>query len=89
MTTPRKPRPPKPKPVWQKKLCSVYEIAQLMGVSKGRVSQYADAAWFPKPVDNIQSGRIWSYPEVVKAWTAHRSELERHRPPTGYAEDQS
>lgn len=68
-------------PNWNKKFCSVYEIAQLMGVTKGRVSQYTNDPWFPKPIDTLRTGRIWSYPQVVAAWTAHKASQTRHRPP--------
>lgn len=72
---------------WQQNLCSVSEIARLMGVSKGRVSQYTAAKWFPKHLDKLDCGRVWWYPDVLSAWTAHKAKMERHRPPTGYAAD--
>lgn len=72
---------------WQGILCSVYEIVRLTGVSKGRVSQYTNAGWFPAPVDKLGVGRVWNYPEVVAAWEAHKASLVRHRPPADYATD--
>lgn len=74
-------------PAWQQKLCSVFEIARLMGVSKGRVSQYTNAKWFPAHVDKLGVGRIWDYAEVVAAWEAHKASTARHRPPADFAAD--
>lgn len=70
---------------WKQKLCGVYEIVQLTGVSKGRVSQYTNARWFPKPLDHLGMGRVWDYKQVVAAWEKHKIGLERHRPPTSFA----
>ena len=67
--------------------CGVYEIARYFGVSKGRVSQYAEASWFPKPSSTLKMGRVWKSAQVKSAWLKHKTQMERHRPPTGYAAD--
>lgn len=54
---------------WKGQFCGVYEIAKFANVSKAQIAHWNREEWFPKPIDEPQMGRIWSYPEVVKALT--------------------
>lgn len=48
-------------------LVAAYEIAQMLGVSRQRVSQLATSTGFPEPVAVLGVGRIWLREDVV-AW---------------------
>lgn len=47
------------------------EIAQLLGVSRQRVSQLTKRRDFPKPVAVLAMGQIWDADEV-RVWAARR-----------------
>jgi predicted DNA-binding transcriptional regulator AlpA len=49
------------------------EVAQLLGVSKQRAHQMADAPGFPAPAHHDSRGRFWDRREVerwAKVWRA-------------------
>ncbi len=47
------------------------EVAALLGVSRQRVLQLAEADGFPKPVAVLTMGKVWYAPEVAE-WLANR-----------------
>ena len=54
----------------QEELMGPAEVAQLLGVSQGRVSQLVrDYEDFPKPVADLAIGRVWKRSDV-EAWIA-------------------
>jgi len=56
--------------VVQDELMGPAEIAQLLGVTQGRVSQLArDYDDFPAPVAELAIGRVWKRSDV-EAWVA-------------------
>ena len=48
-------------------LVGVYEIAEMLGVTRQRIDQLSRAADFPAPEATLQSGRIWKR-EDVETW---------------------
>lgn len=48
-------------------LMGVAEIAQLLGVSRQRVTQLAKAEGFPRPVASLAAGPVWESADV-EAW---------------------
>ena len=58
------------------KTVRIIEIAELLGVSKQRAHQIADAPGFPVPVAEDARGRLWDRREV-KAWA---KEWRREKP---------
>jgi len=53
------------------RLAGVREVAELLGVSRQRVSQLAEKPDFPKPLDRIAAGPVWRLADV-KAWAKGR-----------------
>ncbi len=64
-------------------LVGMAEIAEMLGVSRQRVSQlietYAD---FPKPEVELTGGRVWSR-NAIESWVASHPEREPGRPEAG------
>lgn len=48
-------------------LVAAHEIAQMLGVSRQRVSQLATSEGFPTPAANLTVGRIWLR-EDIEDW---------------------
>jgi hypothetical protein len=48
------------------KLAGLAEVAQLLGVSKRTALTYTGRSDFPKPLERLASGPIWSTPDVLK-----------------------
>jgi len=69
--------------IGEMELVGVYEIAQLLGVSRQRVYQLITAHNdFPTPVANLHSGRVWKAADVdrwAKRWA--KREPRRHSEP--------
>ena len=53
------------------------EIAQLLGLSRQRVTQLSAKPDFPAPIATLSVGKIWAYPDI-KAW-AVRTGRSVHR----------
>lgn len=47
------------------------EVAELLGVSRQRVTQLARQPGFPKPVAVLKAGKIWDADEI-RAWAEKR-----------------
>lgn len=59
------------------RLVGMAEIQQLLGgVSRQRASEIANRPTFPKPLDTLATGRIWSRDEVLK-WIAENRRTQR------------
>jgi prophage regulatory protein len=64
-------------------LVGVSEIATMLGVTRQRVTQFADTPDFPPPLADLASGRIWDG-AAVELWAeAHRT-TRSGRPRGGY-----
>ena len=60
---------------WQKKLCGLAEAATILGVSDGRVGQFAhEDPLFPQELDGLRCGRVWKY-EDIEQYRVHRELL--------------
>lgn len=55
-------------------LVGAYEIAELLNVSRQRVSQLTAAAGFPEPVVELHAGRIWRKEDVI-AWARSKGRI--------------
>lgn len=60
------PRPIEPFNPEQINLVGLTEIAQLLGVSRQRAYQLANAPGFPKPVERLAQGAVWRRSAVEK-----------------------
>ena len=49
------------------------EVADLLGVSRQRVTQLARQPGFPKPVAVLKAGKIWDADEI-RAWAERRKQ---------------
>src|SRR5437016_3643018 len=59
-------------PKTPRRMVSVSEIAEHLGVSRQRAYQITCYKSFPSPVANLHTGRVWAYDNVY-AWAAdHR-----------------
>jgi hypothetical protein len=67
------PQPP-PSPARPGSLAGLAEIAELAGVSRQRALQLANHPRFPRPRDQLRSGRVWDRDKV-------QAYLERTRGP--------
>lgn len=47
------------------------EVADMLGVSRQRVSQLAKQRGFPEPVAVLRAGKIWDADEI-RAWAERR-----------------
>jgi hypothetical protein len=47
-------------------LVGVAEVAEMLGVSKQRVSVLKDESWFPKPLAQLASGPVWTAAGIRK-----------------------
>lgn len=47
-------------------LAGIAEIAEILGVTKQRVTQLAKADGFPKPLDRIASGPVWRRTDIER-----------------------
>jgi hypothetical protein len=47
-------------------LVGVAEVAEILGVSKQRVSALRDEPWFPRPITQLASGPVWSAAGIRK-----------------------
>ena len=56
------------------------EIAQLLGLSRQRVTQLSAKPDFPAPIATLSVGKIWAYADI-KAW-AEQTGRSVHRLPT-------
>lgn len=52
-------------------LASVTEIARLLGVPKRTAARYVNREDFPKPLDELATGRIWRSADVEKWGRTH------------------
>lgn len=52
-------------------LVSVFEVAQILGVSRQRVYQLIARGGFPEPVATLAVGRIWTR-EDIERWAESR-----------------
>jgi hypothetical protein len=66
--------PPAPAPTHPGSLAGLAEIAELAGVSRQRALQLANHPKFPRPRDELRSGRVWDRRKVAE-------HLERTRGP--------
>lgn len=57
-------------------LASVYEIAEMLGVSKRTAARYVDRPDFPPPFDTLAVGRIWRRKDVER-WAKATLPLKR------------
>ena len=48
-------------------LVGVAEIAVMLGVSRQRISQLADAEGFPEPLASLAAGPVWER-SAIEAW---------------------
>ncbi|WP_377324986.1 helix-turn-helix transcriptional regulator [Pimelobacter simplex] len=55
-------------------LMGVAEVAELLGVSRQRVTQLAKAAGFPRPYDTLAMGPVWLKVDVEK-WARETGRL--------------
>jgi prophage regulatory protein len=49
------------------------EIAEMLGVTRGRVHQLASAPDFPKPLGETKAGRIWKRQTIERWAKVHRN----------------
>lgn len=59
-------------------LVGAAEIAELLGVSRQRVTQLTNRADFPKPVARLAMGKVWRL-EDVEDWNDQRPPDPRRR----------
>jgi len=52
----------------------VFEIAQMLGVSRQRAFQLTEKPWFPEPVQ-LKCARIWDLGEVREVFRARGRDL--------------
>ncbi len=67
----------------ERSLVGVSEIATMLGVTRQRVTQFADTPDFPPPLAELASGRIWNGADVELWAEAHRT-TRSGRPRGGY-----
>lgn len=60
-------------------LVGLAEIAEVLGVTKNTALKYTRRADFPKPLDRLASGAVWSRP-AVDEWTKATLPLPTGRP---------
>jgi predicted DNA-binding transcriptional regulator AlpA len=52
-------------------LVGISEIAEMLGVTNGRVSQLTHEDNFPKPLDRIKAGPVWKR-QTIQRWLERR-----------------
>jgi predicted DNA-binding transcriptional regulator AlpA len=61
-------------------LAGLAEVAAICGVTKDTALKYARRSDFPKPLDRLAAGPVWSRADV-EAWAAKTLPLPTGRPP--------
>jgi predicted DNA-binding transcriptional regulator AlpA len=61
-------------------LAGLAEVAEICGVSKRAATTYAQRRDFPKPLDRIAAGPVWSR-RAVERWAEKTLPLPTGRPP--------
>ena len=65
------------------RLVGVAEIAELLGVSKQRVSELRREEWFPPPLRELAAGPVWTHDSIkrfVKTWPRKPGRPKKSRP---------
>lgn len=61
-------------------LVGAAEIAEMLGVSRQRVTQLTGRADFPEPVARLAMGKVWRL-EDVEEWNDHRTRRRENDQP--------
>ena len=59
------PRRPIRPGAWQKRLVGIAEMAEIFGVHKSSITEWARYGDLPEPWDTLKLGRVWRYEDIA------------------------